>query len=228
MGMRKPKESKAEQAAKKDEKKKDEKKFVKRKLIEGVRGLVRVAEVDLAGEKKIPNALLKIKGVGQSLANAIPQAAGLDSNLMIGTLTDEQVARLEEVIKNPIKHGIPFHMVNRRRDPQSGENRHVVSSELALTLKSDVDLMKKTRSYKGIRHELGQPVRGQRTRSSFRTGAMVGVAKGAARAAMKAVPAAAAGAPAGAPIAGAPAAKPAGPATKTPAPAKTEKKEEKK
>src|SRR3990172_11922667 len=104
MGMRKPKE-RGEKP--KEEKKKEEKKFEKKpvkKLIEGVRGLVRVAEVDLPGEKKIPNALLRIKGIGQSLANAIPQAAGIDSNLMIGSLSDEQIDELEAVIKDPLKY----------------------------------------------------------------------------------------------------------------------------
>ena len=221
MGMRKPKE-RGEKP--KEEKKKEEKKFEKKpvkKLIEGVRGLVRVAEVDLPGERKIPNALLRIKGVGQSLANAIPQAAGIDSNLMIGSLTEEQVAKLETVIKNPLEYGIPAHMLNRKKDPQLGYDRHIVSSELILTNKSDIDLMKKTRSYKGIRHELGLPVRGQRTRSSFRTGARVGVVKVTAKAAAKPT--------AGAAVAPAVAAKPG---EKTPAAKSetkpTEKKEEKK
>ncbi len=205
MGMRKPKESKAEQTAKKEEKKKEEKKFVRKKAIEGIRGLVRIASVDLYGEKKIPNALLKIKGVGHSLANAIPQAVGLDSKLMIGSLNDEQVSKLEAAIKNPSHFGIPSHMLNRRKDPQLGADRHIVSADLVLTNKSDIDLLRKIRSYKGIRHELGQPVRGQRTRSSFRTGIRMGVAKGAARQAAKPV-----AAPAGAPVASAaPAAKPA-------------------
>ena len=80
----------------------------------------------------------------------------------------------------------------------------MTSSELTFAVKSDIDSMKKMRCYKGIRHELGQPVRGQRTRSSFRTGGIVGVVK------KKQVPGAAPVAPA----AGAkPAATPTAPAT---------------
>lgn len=149
----------------------------KRKVIEGIRGILRVAETDILGDKKIGVALLKIKGIGKSLSKAIPIAADLDPNVMIGSLTDEQLQKLEDVIKNPIAHGVPFHMVNRRRDPATGNDKHLVSSELRFTTKSDIDFMRKIRMYKGIRHELGLPVRGQRTRSSFRKGGRVGVQK---------------------------------------------------
>jgi small subunit ribosomal protein S13 len=223
MGVTNPRGKKEEYEKKKEEKPKVEVK--KRKVIEGVRGIVRVAEKDVEGDKKIAHALLKIKGVGQSLAKAITHASGLDPNLMIGSLTDEQLEKLEDVIRNPAKYGIPIHMLNRRNDPFLGVDRHVVSSELVITQRGDIDFMKIIKSYKGIRHGLGLPVRGQRTRSSFRGGGMVGVAKGAARAAMKAgakpaAPTAAPAKPGAAPVAkAAPAAK---------APAKETKKEEKK
>lgn len=189
MGMRRPKEEGEEKKKEKEsEKKKEkEKKLAKRpKVIEGIRGIVRIAEVDIAGDKKIRNALLEVKGIGQSLARGIAFASGLNPEAMIGSLTDEQIKRLEEVIKNPVQYGIPFHMLNRQKDPSTGENKHVVSSELKLTVRSDIDFLKKIRAYRGIRHELGLPVRGQRTRSSFRTGARVGVAKGAMRKALAA------------------------------------------
>lgn len=149
----------------------------KKKLIEGVRGILRVAEVDLAGDKKIRNALLGVKGIGKSLATGIPVAAGLDPEAMIGSLTDEQLKKLEDVIRNPEKYGIPFHMLNRRFDPSTGEHKHLVASDLTLATKANIDFMRKIRSYKGIRHELGLPVRGQRTRSSFRKGITLGVSK---------------------------------------------------
>ena len=59
----------------------------------------------------------------------------------------------------------------------TGEDQHLVSSKLKFAVKSDIDFMRKIRSYKGIRHELGLPVRGQRTRTSFRGGKAVGVSK---------------------------------------------------
>jgi len=230
MGMRKPKHEEKEEKSK--EKLKEKKPEKKRKIIEGVRGIVRIAEIDLDGSKKVRNAILGIKGVGKSLANGIVTASGLDSEALLGSLNDEQIKKLEDAIKNPSKYGIPYHMLNRRLDPSTRENRHLVSSELKLAVKSDIDFMKKIRCYKGVRHELGLPVRGQRTRSSFRTGIIVGVTKGKLRP----------GAPVahGAPTAkkeeAKPEAKPTGAPTKgaapttakTAAPTKAEKKEERK
>ncbi len=68
-------------------------------------------------------------------------------------------------------------MFNRKFDPQTGEHKHLIGSELKLAVKFNIDSMRKIRSYKGVRHELGLPVRGQRTRSSFRKGVIVGVIK---------------------------------------------------
>ena len=179
MGAKRVKDPTKTKGKKKETKKKEvkvpEKK--KAKVIEGVRGIVRVAEADIRGERKVGIALLRVKGVGQSLARAIPIAVGIDPHVMIGSLEDEQLKKLEDAVKNPIKYGIPYHMVNRRRDPQTGEDIHLVSSELRFTVKSDIDSLKKIRAYRGIRHELGLPSRGQRTRASFRKGKRVGVMK---------------------------------------------------
>jgi len=218
MGSRKPKpESKEEKPKEKKEEKKPER---KRKIIEGVRGIVRIAEIDLDGTKKLRSAVLGIKGIGKSLAGGIITASGLNADAMLGSLNDEQLHKLEDVIKNPSKYGIPFYMLNRRFDPFTGENRHLTSSELKFSVKSDIDFMKKIRCCKGVRHSLGLPVRGQRTRSSFRTGMIVGVVKGAMKPGAPAAPGAA-------PAAGAPAEKPTGKepakteAKPTAAPAKT-------
>jgi len=186
MGARRVKEEKGKGKPKKEKKEKEKKVPRKRKVIEGIRGIVRLAEVDIHGERKVKAALLNIRGIGQSLAKGISVAAGIDPEVMIGSLNDEQLKKLEDVIKNPNNYGIPSHMLNFQRDITTGENKHFVSSELRFKIKSDIDFLKKIRAYRGVRHELGLPVRGQRTRSSFRTGARVGVSKGAARKAMRA------------------------------------------
>jgi len=156
-----------------------------KKAIEGVRGIVRVAEKDLDGQKKVRISLLGVKGVGKTLAWAIPIATGIDTEIMLGKLSDEEVKKLEDAVRDPEKYGIPTYMVNRRLDPETGENQHIVSSKLILTRKLDIDRMKKIRSYKGIRHEIGLPVRGQRTKSSFRKGTIVGVSRKRIREAKK-------------------------------------------
>jgi small subunit ribosomal protein S13 len=59
-------------------------------------------------------------------------------------------------------------MVNRRYDYETGQNKHLLSGDLQYTIENDIKMMKKMKCYKGVRHILGQPVRGQRTRSNFR------------------------------------------------------------
>lgn len=202
MGSGKPKDELIEEKSKKAQPKKEEKKdpreaMLKRKVIEGVRGIVRVAESDCDGSKKLENALLRVRGIGFATAKAVVHISGFDPNTLLGRLTDEDVLKLENIIRNPEKFGIPVSMLNRRNDPVTGETKHLVSSELAFIKKSDIDTMKKIRCYKGIRHELGLPVRGQRTRASFRTGMVAGVSK------VKAGPATVPGKPGAAPAPGA-------------------------
>lgn len=178
MGSRKPKLNEKAEEEKKEDKSKEKKVLVKKKKsLEGIRGIVRIADIDVEGDRKLKSAMFKIKGVGKSLAKSFVIASGLDPDTLVGSLNDEQIKKLEDVMRNPMQYGIPYHMLNRRFDPQTNEHKHLISSELTFSIRSDIDNMKKMRSYKGIRHELGQPVRGQRTRSSFRTGAQVGVVK---------------------------------------------------
>ena len=169
MGSKPSKKKKAEKQAQQPIKKQK-----KKKTIEGIRGIVRIAEKDVDGHKKVRHALLQINGISHALANAIPSIAKIDPNVMIGSLSEEDVAKLEKAIKELSRH-VPGFMLNRRKDMLTGEDKHVVSSELLLTKKNDIDLMRKIQCYKGVRHQLGLPVRGQRTRSSFRKGIGVGV-----------------------------------------------------
>ena len=146
-------------------------------LPEGVRGIVRFVESDIDGTKKVGMALTKIKGVGINFANNVAKLADIDPTLLLGTLSEEQLKKMEEIIKNPLKYGFPKFILNRQQDVETGETRHVLASELVITRKADIDRMKKIHSYKGVRHELGLPVRGQRTRGSFRKGTTAGVSK---------------------------------------------------
>ncbi len=137
--------------------------------------MVRIARKDIDGNKTMENALTSIKGVGKALSRAIIMSAGYDLNQRIGYLSDEEIERLEEAIKNPAKYNIPAWMINRRNDYETGEDKHLIESDLEMCLREDLNRMRKTRSYKGRRHELGLPVRGQRTKSTFRKGSSVGV-----------------------------------------------------
>ncbi|MDD5416578.1 MAG: 30S ribosomal protein S13 [Candidatus Aenigmarchaeota archaeon] len=159
----------------KEEKKPEAKKAIK--TMEGVKGIVRFAEADIPGTKLILNALLTVRGVSHSFATAIIAASGIDKRKMIGAISEEEIEKLEDVTRNPKKYKIPEYLFNRRSDPITGENVHVLSSDLLFVKKSDIDSMKKMQCYKGVRHQAGLPCRGQHTRSSFRTGVRMGVVK---------------------------------------------------
>jgi small subunit ribosomal protein S13 len=139
------------------------------------RYIVRVVDTDLRGEKSLEYGLTQIKGIGVNLSKAIVKAANLTNVKRVGDLKDMEVDRIEDVLKNPSKFGIPAWLSNRKKDPETGEDRHLIGSDLVLQVRSDIDLMKTTRSWKGVRHSLGLKVRGQRTKTGARSGRSVSV-----------------------------------------------------
>lgn len=129
---------------------------------------IRVANTDLEGNKSIVRALTKIKGVGFMFANTICRLANIETNKKTGYLSDEEVKKIDEIIKDPLKYNTPVWMLNRRRDIDDGKDKHLITGNLIFSQENDIKMMKKTRSYKGIRHAMGLTVRGQRTKSNFR------------------------------------------------------------
>lgn len=127
--------------------------------------LVRVLSTDLPGNKKIFIGLTRIKGVSFSFANAACRILKIDKNRKISELTKPEIDKLSEFIKNPV---MPEFLLNRRKDRESGKSTHVIGGDLDMQKEFDIKRLKKIRSYKGWRHALGQPVRGQRTKSHFR------------------------------------------------------------
>ncbi len=127
--------------------------------------LVRIVNTDLKGEKAILYALGKIKGVSVMYANMVCINAGVDRNKKAGELTDAEIKALEKEILNP---KAPEWILNRRKDTGTGEDKHLIGSDLIFTVDGDIKEMKKMRSYKGVRHMYRLPLRGQRTKSNFR------------------------------------------------------------
>lgn len=142
-----------------------------------LRYVVRFAGTGLDGTKKVPYALKGIKGVGIRLAQSIVKVAGIDPEARLGKLSDAELKRIEEVLRKPSAYGIPSWLLNRRRDPRTGEDLHVIGPDLDLRVKEDVGLMKEIRSWKGVRHAQGLKVRGQRTRTTARKGKAIGVSR---------------------------------------------------
>ncbi len=137
--------------------------------------MVRIVGTDISGEKRIKYGLTSIKGIGIRMANAISVITNLDPNEKIGNLSDEDMEKLEGIIKDIDVELIPNWMMNRQKDIKTGENNHLTGPDLTMALREDLNRLKKIKSYRGLRRELGLKVRGQRTRSTGRKGISVGV-----------------------------------------------------
>lgn len=142
------------------------------------RHLVRIVDTDLDGRKQVISALRKIKGVSHSFANAVCVLSNVSRNAKTGNLSDDEVKRIDSALRGAAKT-MPVWMLNRRKDYETGEDLHLFSTDYDFAVDSDIRLMKKVRSYRGVRHGMGAPVRGQRTRSNFRRnkGKVMGVVK---------------------------------------------------
>jgi len=122
--------------------------------------------------------LTQIRGVGYMFANTILNLLKINPNQRIGYLSSEQVKSIESIIKNPSASNFPSWFLNRRKDVETGEDKHLITSDIAFTVRNDIEREKTSGSWRGIRHMFGLKVRGQRTRCTGRKGGAVGVAKG--------------------------------------------------
>ena len=108
---------------------------------------VRIVGVDLGGNKRREKKMTYIISIGRSSANKILAAAGVDKDIKVQDWTDAQAAKVREVIGADYK--------------VEGDLR----SEVQLNIKRLMDIG----CYRGIRHRLGLPVRGQSTKNNART-----------------------------------------------------------
>ncbi len=145
------------------------------------RGIVRVAGKDLDGHFTVFKALLRVKGIGTTLARllerTIMRELKLQRKTRVGDLTEEQIGRIDEIIKNPSQYGVKPYSLNRQKDRDTGKNLHLLMNDLIFVNKQDIQMEKDTRTYKGWRFSLGQRVRGQHSRTTGRSGFTVGVMK---------------------------------------------------
>jgi small subunit ribosomal protein S13 len=109
--------------------------------------LARIAGVDLPNDKRVVIGLTYLFGVGNSTARKIMQMTGVNPDTRIKNLTEEETARLRQVIENQFK--------------VEGARR----SEVAMSIKRLMDIG----AYRGLRHRKNLPARGQRTRTNART-----------------------------------------------------------
>jgi small subunit ribosomal protein S13 len=136
--------------------------------------IVRIANTNVDGNRTISEGLIAIKGIGNRLAIAIMNILDFPKTKKVGDLTDDEVEKLIKIVEN-INTEVPGWMKNRQKDFDSGEDLHIISADIQRLYRDDINRLKKIRCYRGIRHEQGQKVRGQRTRANGRSGATVGV-----------------------------------------------------
>ena len=109
--------------------------------------MARIAGVDLPREKRVEIGLTYIFGIGRSLSNEILNKTGVNPDTRVKDLTDDEVAKLRDVIEHNYQ--------------EEGDLRR----ENAMNIKRLVEIG----SYRGVRHRKGLPVRGQRTKTNART-----------------------------------------------------------
>ncbi len=142
-----------------------------------VKHIIRIANTDLDGHKPIKEALKKIKGVSFMYSNMLCSMAGVNKTKKAGELNDSEVKAFEDILENPNNNNVPDWMRNRRKDYETGEDIHITGPQIKFVKEMDLRRLKKIKSNRGLRHQWGLPVRGQRTKSNFRRskGKAVGV-----------------------------------------------------
>jgi len=141
------------------------------------RYIVRIAGTDIDGKLKLPYGLSEIKGIGYTTALAIIRVLGLDPNMRIGFLKDEEIRKLEEAVKDLTRLGFPSWLYNRRKDYETGIDKHLIGADLIFHARRDIEREIRIGTWRGVRHKLGLKVRGQRTGTTGRLGMTVGVKK---------------------------------------------------
>ena len=150
----------------------EEQKSAKKPIPESIRkerekqeSLIRIMSTDIPGSRNVYVGLTKIKGVSFAISNAVCHILKMNKLKKISELSKEEIDLISDTIKNL---NVPEFMKNRRFDFETGKTRHLSMTDWDLSKEFDIKRLKKIKSYKGIRHSYGLPVRGQRTKSHFR------------------------------------------------------------
>ncbi len=109
--------------------------------------MARIAGVELPSQKRVEIGLTYIYGIGRSSSNQILQEAGISPDTRVKDLTEGEISTIQAIIQRNFR--------------VEGELRRIVQGNI----KRLIDI----KSYRGLRHRRGLPVRGQRTRTNART-----------------------------------------------------------
>ena len=122
-------------------------------------------------------ALRVIRGIGRRFANIVLKIAQVDLNKRAGELTEAELEKINDILARPTEYNIPKWFLNRERDPKDGTSSQLVSNALDTKLREDMERLKKIKNHRGLRHFWGLKVKGQRTKSTGRTGRTLGVTR---------------------------------------------------
>ncbi len=113
------------------------------------RHIVRILGADSAGTLKTSHAVSNVRGISLSMANAILRKAAINPNIRAGFLTDSDIAKVEDIIRDPARYNLPSWLFNRRKDTETGNDLHMISADLAFKTKTDIDDAKSIRCWRG-------------------------------------------------------------------------------
>lgn len=143
---------------------------------ENFKYIVTIHDTDIDGNLPLLYAIHQIDGIGMRVAQAIVNKVKIPYNQKIGSLSDTELENLIKQIEG-VSSYMPSWMLNRHIDPETNTSYHLIGEDVKIKRQEDINLMKMIKCYKGIRHEKGYKVRGQRTKSNGRTGMAAGVTK---------------------------------------------------
>lgn len=107
----------------------------------------RLIGVDIPDNKRLEVSLMYIYGIGRQLSNQIIARLGLDKNMRANKLSQDDIAKLNALL----------------------QSEYVVEGDLRRQVQNNIKRLISIHSYRGLRHRVGLPVRGQRTRTNSRT-----------------------------------------------------------
>ncbi|MEM3481030.1 MAG: 30S ribosomal protein S13, partial [Candidatus Korarchaeum sp.] len=105
--------------------------------------VVRLLNTTLDGTKPVLVSLTNVKGISYTLATAILRKAGVNPTKRLGELTEEEYSRIEDVVNDPEKYGIPWWLMNRQKDYRSNESTILIGDDVNWYVTQDINLMKK-------------------------------------------------------------------------------------
>ena len=139
--------------------------------------ILRVQNTNIDGKQKGPFGVRQIRGVGRRFAILGMKIAQIDCKKRAGEITDKEISSFNDIIARPLEYNIPKWFLNRQRDPKNGQWSQLISNQLDTILREDVERLRKSKNHRGLRHYYGLKVRGQRTKSTGRTGKTLGVTR---------------------------------------------------